>query len=312
MIGKRIKRRLLRALNLHHLKRWFRSLTALFCLFHIQTGFGETSLTEPDTSPIVSAETPLQTIPSEEFRFAALVKKLNKDSQALWLVSGEERFLALYKPANGANEQGAALIISDNGHHPDWPGPVRDLRNSLPLHEWATLSLALPLQSADKNTADSALFSSLETNPKLTLRLQSAMTHMQGLGLYNIVVIAVGNAAPLTALSLIELPESSYAGFIALAPWSINDKTQAIMAESFTDLPSGVLELVPALWPKAGLVQRKGLAEKKQHPNYSQVKLLGDIKHFKDSPQLLPRIRGWLKRNAEAMEGKRQQSKDKN
>ena len=286
----------------------------LLCFGLSINGYCETLPPEESTSPAVSKETSLQTLEPEDVRFAVLAKTLAKDNQVHWLNTDEQRFLALFKPVTGASKQGAILIVADYNHHPDWPGPVRYLRNKLPLHGWATLSLALPLQPVEKMTEpkDESPLSQSQANPQLTQRLQAAMTQIQSQGLYNIVVIAIGNAAPLTARSLVDLPASSYAGFIALAPWSLKGKPQTDLAEIFTDLTAGVLELVPALWPESGLIKRKGLAEKKHHPNYSQVRLLGDIKHFQHSPQLLPRIRGWLKRNAEAMEGKLQQEAARN
>jgi len=305
-------------LELTHLQKKLQSIVCLLCLMMSAAGYCETLKPEslsPETEPppIALKQSPLQAIETEEARFGPLVEQLDKDNQVLWLNAGEESFLALYRPASGASEQGAVLIVADDGQHPDWPGPLRHLRNSLPHHGWATLSLALPYQASKENKPQQKQnpLPPLETSAQLTLRLQSAMTHIQSLGLYNIVVIALGNGAPLAAKSLRDLPSDSYAGFIALAPWSLNEQTQTAIAEAYTDLPAGVLEIVPVLWPETGLIKRKGLAEKKQHTNYSQVKLLGDIKHFRDSPQLLPRIRGWLKRNAEAMQGQLQRPKDK-
>lgn len=301
-------------LELTHLRNILRPIGCLLCFMMSAAGYCEALSPETEPPPIALKQSPLQVIKTEETRFGPLVEQLDKESQALWLNAGEENFLALYRPASGASEQGAILIVADDGQHPDWPGPLRHLRNSLPHHGWATLSLALPYQASKENKPQQEQnpLPPLETSAQLSLRLQSAMTHIQSLGLYNIVVIALGDGAPLAAMSLRDLPSTSYAGFIALAPWSLNEQTQTAIAEAYTDLPAGVLEIVPALWPKAGLIKRKGLAEKKQHINYSQVKLLGNIKHFKDSPQLLPRIRGWLKRNAEAMEGQLQRPEDNN
>jgi len=306
-------------LELTHLGKKLRPIGCLLCLLMSAAGYCEplqpetlNPATEPP--PMDLKQSPLQAIETEETRFGPLAEQLAKDNQVLWLNAGGENFLALYRPASGASEQGAVLIVADDGQHPDWPGPLKHLRNSLPHHGWATLSLALPHQASKENKPQQEQnpLPPLETSDPLTLRLQSAMTHIQNLGLYNIVVIALGDSAPLTAMSLRDLPSDSYAGFIALAPWSLNEQTQTAIADAYTDLPAGVLEIVPILWPETGLLKRKGLAEKKQHSNYSQVKLLGDIKQFRDSPQLLPRIRGWLKRNAEAMEGQRQRPKDNN
>lgn len=265
---------------------------------------------------------------SESERYKELVAKLDSDTQALWLNAGNGTFLGLFTPASGANEQGAIILVADKGQHADWPGPVRQIRRQLPLHGWATLSIALPVHviSADSNDVneddeaqqninrsvsemseqEDSAFGTMQANAELTQRLQSAMAQTQNFGLYNVVVLAVGDAALLTALSLAELPPSDYAGFIALGPWSLQKNEQASMAEIFTALPSAVLELLPGQWPEQHMVKRRGLAEKVQHSNYVQVKLLGNSSDFKHSPQLLPRIRGWLKRHAGSMEGRRQ------
>lgn len=266
------------------------------------------------TAPLTpSTETLLQPIEPEQVRFALLAEKMDKESQVQWLSAGAQSFLTLYRSSLGASEQGAILIVADLGRHPDWPGPVRHLRKSLPNHGWATLSMASPHQVVQQGHTQGGPrpLPLTQADPKMTQRLQAAMTQIQGLGLYNIVVIAIGDAAPQTALALANLPPSSHVGFIALAPWSVSDSQQNDLAEAFTNVPASVLELTPALWPKLGLTKRKGMADKKRHPNYSQVRLLGDIRHFHDSPQLLPRIRGWLKRNAESMQGKLQQADDK-
>ncbi|WLQ13892.1 DUF3530 family protein [Hahella aquimaris] len=67
-------------------------------------------------------------------------------SQVLWL-NGKQgdasAMLALYKPANVAEQQGAVMLLHDRGQHPDWPQFIHSLRNELPDEGWHTLSIAL-------------------------------------------------------------------------------------------------------------------------------------------------------------------------
>ncbi|MBU6952821.1 DUF3530 family protein [Hahella sp. HN01] len=79
----------------------------------------------------------------------SMLLSLAKDlpgSQVLWL-NGKQgdasAMLALYKPANVAEQQGAVMLLHDRGQHPDWPQFIHSLRNELPDEGWHTLSIAL-------------------------------------------------------------------------------------------------------------------------------------------------------------------------
>jgi hypothetical protein len=60
------------------------------------------------------------------------------------LQSGDESFLALWKPANSGDPQGAIIILPGAGESPDWPDAVGPLRRKFPNVSWSTLSLSLP------------------------------------------------------------------------------------------------------------------------------------------------------------------------
>jgi pimeloyl-ACP methyl ester carboxylesterase len=60
------------------------------------------------------------------------------------LQSGDESFLALWKPANSGDPQGAIIILPGVGESPDWPDAVGPLRRKFPDVSWSTLSLSLP------------------------------------------------------------------------------------------------------------------------------------------------------------------------
>jgi hypothetical protein len=60
------------------------------------------------------------------------------------LQAGDESFLALWKPANSGEPQGAVIILPGAGESPDWPDAVGPLRRKFPNVSWSTLSLSLP------------------------------------------------------------------------------------------------------------------------------------------------------------------------
>jgi hypothetical protein len=65
------------------------------------------------------------------------------------LQAGEERFLALWLPANVAEPSGAVIILPGNDESADWPQSVGPLRRKLPDGGWHSLSLSLPDPSSD-------------------------------------------------------------------------------------------------------------------------------------------------------------------
>lgn len=60
------------------------------------------------------------------------------------LQAGDTTFLALWKPANSDDPQGAVIIVSGAGESVDWPEVVGPMRRKFPDIGWATLSLPLP------------------------------------------------------------------------------------------------------------------------------------------------------------------------
>lgn len=268
-----------------------------------------------------------------------LITEMDTNTQVVNLDASGQRFQALFIPAAGKKQQGAVLLLADSGQHPDWPGPVKTIRQRLPEYGWATLSFALP---ATPEKADPADVSDTQTPPAVSdnnpvtervtptdagtttqapdptpadkalqvtqtqNHLQACLDYLKQQGLYNIVVLGVGDGAQISAEILKTQPDNTVAGFIALAPWSLLEQDQTEIAETFTDLPMAVMELLPSQWPEPRSQARKLLAQKKQRANYSQIKLQDSALDFNHSVQLVPRIRGWLKTQAESVEGTRQ------
>ena len=244
---------------------------------------------------------------ADKKRFAPLLAQLDTETQVRWLQANQQPFLSLFTPSLVSEQKGACIIVTDAGHHPDWPGPVKMLRHHLPLHGWATLSLALPLhhqgQAQQSRTKDFSFPAAPAPEPvsieaQALARLESAFAELNAQGLYNIVIIAVGTGAQLSAFAIKDVPKASFAGFIAIAPRTALESLQSSLTEDLTTIAVPVLEILPAQFSRESTQTAALLARKKQHPQYTQVILRGSNKQFRNDHLLLPRIRGWLKRHA--------------
>ncbi|MDD0842080.1 alpha/beta hydrolase family protein [Pseudomonas sp. Gutcm_11s] len=72
-----------------------------------------------------------------------LERQLPKDEQQM-LQAGDEKFLALWKPANVPEAKGLVILVPGADESADWPQAIKPLRLKLPDVEWSTLSLSLP------------------------------------------------------------------------------------------------------------------------------------------------------------------------
>jgi len=73
----------------------------------------------------------------------ALERQVPKAEQQQ-LQAGDERFLALWKPANSDDAKGAVVIVPGADESADWPNAVGPLRRKMPDVGWSSLSLSLP------------------------------------------------------------------------------------------------------------------------------------------------------------------------
>ncbi|MDZ3995039.1 hypothetical protein PspTeo4_38848 [Pseudomonas sp. Teo4] len=108
--------------------------------------------------PQAAAETPAPAATR-----APLLERSQEDAQALerlapkaeqhTLQAGADSFLALWKPANDGDPQGAVIIVPGAGETADWPNAVGPLRRKFPDVGWHSLSITLPDLLADSPLA---------------------------------------------------------------------------------------------------------------------------------------------------------------
>jgi hypothetical protein len=112
---------------------------------------------EDPSTAVAPADDPVA-VPDDEAR-APLAERSELDATALeqrlenkeqqQLQAGNERFLALWRPANVAEPSGVVIILPGDDETADWPQSVGPLRRKLPDNGWHSLSLTLPDPNGD-------------------------------------------------------------------------------------------------------------------------------------------------------------------
>ncbi len=133
----------------------YRTTLAMCCLASILPLGAQAADVEP---PPAATEAPAAATPR-----APLLERSQEDALALearvpkaeqqTLQAGAESFLALWKPANDADPQGAVIIVPGAGENADWPDAVGPLRRKFPDIGWHSLSVSLPDLLADSPQA---------------------------------------------------------------------------------------------------------------------------------------------------------------
>jgi pimeloyl-ACP methyl ester carboxylesterase len=125
----------------------------------------------------------------------------------LKLASGRT-FLAIHTGA--AKARGAVIVVHGMGVHPDW-GLINSLRSSLPEAGYATLSVQMPVLSAD---APGDKYPA--TFPEATERLRAALAWLQGRGHRAIAIVSHSMGARMTNQFLVTPPQPEIAAWVAI------------------------------------------------------------------------------------------------
>ena len=133
----------------------YRTTLAMCCLASIlplgaQAADTATAPAAADAPAAVAPRPPLLERSQEDAQ--ALERRVPKVEQQT-LQAGTDSFLALWKPANDSDPQGAVIIVPGAGENADWPNAVAPLRQKFPDAGWHSLSVTLPDLLADSPQA---------------------------------------------------------------------------------------------------------------------------------------------------------------
>ncbi|MBA1201716.1 DUF3530 family protein [Pseudomonas capeferrum] len=133
----------------------YRTTLAAFCLSSILPLSAPAADAEKPDTPGETPVTPLVRPPLAERsqEDAQALERLVPKAEQQTLQAGDESFLALWKPANDSDPQGALIIVPGAGETADWPKTVGPLRQKFPDVGWHSLSVSLPDLLADSPQA---------------------------------------------------------------------------------------------------------------------------------------------------------------
>lgn len=225
------------------------------------------------------------------------------------LIGGDNAFPALWIEQMTGNPQGGALIVHDDGQHPDWPKLVHDMRMYLPETGWSSLAISVPPRQAalvpernlevDEPTPGSAAGNEIDANlqPEITRRLQEGLNELEARGLLNIVFIGVGSGAVHTtrfvADALEQNPDAGYGLVLIGAHARDTEELMALLGQ--IDIP--VLDVyLPGPRAAQAAQQRRAAVNRAGLTEMTQVQEQAWATARRSGPQVVTRRTwGWLR-----------------
>lgn len=211
--------------------------------------------------------------------------------QLVWLKSAQSSFVGLFAEAEKTDSRQAAIILHDAGEHPDQQPLIHQLRSSLPLHNWSTLALQMPIRESGAPHDDYfALFD------QATSRIDAAIAYLQERGAKQIAIIGYGMGAAMASFALQVKPTRSMALVLISLPLYESSLPQAKTGEFLQALNLPILDLyaefdLPEIVNSAG--QRRMIA--KANPVYRQIRIDGENHAYLNDPGLVvKRVYSWL------------------
>ena len=156
-------------------------------------------------APVMAADLEREARWAEQIVDAILV------GEPVWLEAGDHKFLSIQTGAEDGGQERAVILMHGIGVHPDWPAVINPLREQLPEHGWATLSLQLPVLAADAQVDDY-----YPVFPEAYPRIDSAVHHLKAQGYKTIVLVAHSLGSQMAAGWLAQQRDADVQGFVAI------------------------------------------------------------------------------------------------
>ena len=228
---------------------------------------------------------------NREREYAAELQQQPLMGKSLWLEAAGQRFICVYTESEKTNNAQAAIILHDIGGYPDQKPVLHELRTALPLHNWATLAIQLPLREKSASEADYyPLF------PESQARIRASVDYLQKNGAKHIALVGYGLGAMLAVYAVNDKSEAIEAVAAISLPAPETDAPQAQTLAFVKNLALPLLDIyaefdVPAVLHSA---QQRRLAGK-DNPVYRQVLMQGENHAYQqDYERLVKRVYSWL------------------
>ncbi len=229
--------------------------------------------------------------------YASSLEQTISIGRVVWLKAGEQSFLSLFTEAEKSDNSHAVIILHDSGEHPDQQPLIHDLRSVLPQHNWATLSVQLPIRESGASEADYyPLFD------EARLRLDAALEYLRNNGARQIALVGYGMGAAMATYQLSSKPDN-LTGLVTISlPLPESSQPQAQIGHFIKNIALPMLDIyaefdLPAVADSAR--QRRMIS--KDNPVYRQIRIDGENHAYQHDPGLVvKRVYSWLTLTANA------------
>jgi dienelactone hydrolase len=211
-----------------------------------------------------------------------------------WLDAAGQKFIGLYTETERLSNNGAVIVLHDIGEFPDQQPVVSLLRSEFPKHQFASLSLQMPLREAGASSeAYYALF------PEAVSRIQAGIDFLTKKDFKVIVLIGYGLGGLMALYAQSEKALAVKALVVISLPVPVSDQKAAQTLEMLKKVKLPLLDI----YAESDLASVQGSAREKRvaakdNPGYRQLKIDHTDHLFRHQTGLLSkRIYSWLSRN---------------
>lgn len=231
---------------------------------------------------------------SDQKREASFAESINKTlsiGKTVWLEAEGKKFLGIYTPIEKVIGKGVVIILHDRDGNPNQQHLTYELRVLLPEHDWATLSLQMPLREIDAEIEDYyVLF------PESAVRIKAGIDYLLANKADNIVVVGYGLGGLMGLYTLSEQVAHIKALVTISLPVPITENKTAQTLEMLKKIQIPMLDIYGALdVPDVTESARNRRLAAKENIGYRQIKI-NDVDHTyqHDEGLLVKRIYSWL------------------
>ncbi|WP_446810469.1 DUF3530 family protein [Methylomonas sp. 2BW1-5-20] len=211
--------------------------------------------------------------------------------QAVWLKVADQPFLGLYTEAEKTDNSNVVIVLHEMGEHPDAKPLVHRMRTALPLHNWASLSLQMPIRESGARTDDYyPLFDEARD------RINAAVEYLLKSGAKHIAIVGYGMGALMAAYRLGDKPNDVMALVSISLPVPQTTAPQAQSLELIKKVQLPFLDVyaefdLPAVIDTARQRRMAG----KDNPVFRQIRMDGEDHGYQQDYELLvKRVYSWL------------------
>ncbi len=226
-----------------------------------------------------------------EMSIANSLAKNIEVGKPVWLETERRKFLGIYTTTEAEINNGTVIILHDAGGNPNQDRLIHELRTQLPLHNWATFSLQMPLLEANANQADY-----YDLFPDALARINSAIDYLVEAKVENIVLVGEGMGALITIYVLNDNTMDIKAAVVIGLPVPKTEHKSVQVLSFLENLELPMLDLYSYFdaYPVVATARKRRLSAKKNKA-YRQDEINSEGRLYPYQNRfLVKRIHGWL------------------